>query len=164
MNYRRGFQRLYVVLTVAWVAIACFANQWKAQPRADEGAWFTRNALPKSTFGDDSAVKLPPGAKLMEPPPGYTPDKPTTAPPDEFDQYKVKPNASQSHGTASLSDIVSAESPNSNPQPTAALRYAKGISIALVPPAFGYLMLFQVVPWVWRGFRPATRTTEGDAV
>jgi hypothetical protein len=74
---------------------------------------------------------------ISEPPPGHTLDKPP-AQPDEFDQYKVK------------------AAPSKNPvTPTATIRYAKGISIALMPPAFVYLMLFQVVPWIWRGFKPA---------
>jgi hypothetical protein len=80
MNYRRGFQRLYAVLAVAWAAVVCFAYQWTAQPNADAGDWFAQNAPPKSALGDVSAerMKLPAGAKLVapEPPPGYTLDKP----------------------------------------------------------------------------------------
>jgi hypothetical protein len=95
MNYRRGFQRLYVVLAVLWIVIACFAYRWTPL----EADWFTRNA-PKS----------------------------------EGDPY------AKYGGAVTLSE-------------DSRMRYAKGISIAIVPPTFGYLVLFQVVPWVWRGFR-----------
>jgi hypothetical protein len=139
MNYRRGFQRLYAVLTVAWAAVVCFAYQWTAQPRADGGDWFTQKAPPKSAFG---AGEFPPGMRpdvSVKPPPGYTLDTPP-AQPDEFDQYKVR------------------NAPPKNPAtPTTTTRYAKGISIALIPPASGYLILFQIVPWIWRGFKPGAQ-------
>jgi hypothetical protein len=110
MNYRRGFQRLYLVLSVAWMVVACLAYRWSNQPRSDAGDRFTRNAASQSLSGGGG---------------------------DEFDQYLVK----------------TAPPPNSE-APNGIRRYAKGVSIAFIPPLFGYLILFQVVPWIWRGFKP----------
>jgi hypothetical protein len=150
MNYRRGSQRLYAVLTVVWVAIACVAYQWKAWPRVDSGGRPTRNAPAKSTFGD-----LP-----AEPPLGMLRcDVDATV---DGKRVKVRADIPAGSSPSQIQDAVRAYI-KANPEwdkagwGNATMRYVKGVSIALIPPVFGYLILFQVVPWVWRGFGPSTQ-------
>jgi hypothetical protein len=173
MNYRRGFQRLYAVLTVAWAAVVCFAYQWTAQPKADGGDRFTQNAPPKSALGDFSAERMefPPGMKPLTQPKSALGDVLVESPPGTLlcdidatiDGKRVRVRADIPVGStpAQIRDALRAYM-KADPGwdkagwGNATMRYVKEISIAVLPPAFGYLMLFQVVPWIWQGFKPAT--------
>ena len=90
MNYRRGFRRLYLVLTVAWIV-------WVF--------WFTH--------------------------------------PEDWRLFWPFPSTGIPSGTPRWEIIVAEWSP------------------ALLPPLFGFILLypvlFYVVPWISRGFRPGTR-------
>jgi hypothetical protein len=101
MNFRRGFQRVYAVLTVAWVGVMLFV--------------IPSHRLRFWTPDTDYDALLPP------PPPGYT--------------------------------IIS--SPDS-PKITGAGRVEKSVwlfEVMALPPIAGYLLIFLVAPWIYRGFQ-----------
>jgi hypothetical protein len=103
MNYRHGFQRLYAVLTVAWVAVVLTASI-QDRPRAH-----------KPDIWDQAAA--------------------LSLTPDGYKEWEIE------------NEIL---------LPGVLLHYwAVRSSVAVLPPALFYLFLFHVVPWVYRGFKPA---------
>lgn len=106
MNYRRGFQRVYAVLTVVWAAAMLFAvlsDVW--QP------WYSPilNGGWSSTEDQLRIVR-------SEPLPGQTLDS----------AQQVR-------------------------------RWLWAAGLSTLPPLLGYLILFYLVPWVYRGFRLGTQ-------
>jgi hypothetical protein len=176
MNYRRGFQRLYAVLTVAWVALLLFAlpsdrlKFWSMQPNdwaTVHGPWEKDPALPdQSRYG--TVTPAPPKSKFggipvdepFKPPPLSSEEKPTgkfVPPPLESEG---KP-ANVFEETAKSGDWKIWTESGSDQPPS---RAQKGLWLAgalFGPPVFGYAAIFLVIPWVYRGFRPASTSLTG---
>lgn len=173
MNYRRGLQRLYAVLTVAWVASLLFVL-----PSERLTFW-----IPPIDYGRHSIVQ---------------PDAPGTIP--TFEEFKTRRDAttaSSSSGGAGkdrTSEIERYGSASDVPMPPkgaipvpptangwtvvkeasltnsdvekldAANPAISGLSwvrkimwlagILFLPPVAGYAAMFLIIPWIYRGFRP----------
>jgi hypothetical protein len=137
MNYRRGLHRLYVVFAAAWFLLVLFmvaAERWLWAPwHVLPATWHDQfGGIPVDApkAGDWGAVKEEP---IPPPPSGF--EKP---PSDALDGMlshmpKVKPSA----------------------RPTrSVLRKAGDVAALSLPlPILGYVLLFWVGPWVYRGFR-----------
>ena len=118
MNSRRGFQRLYVVLTLAWAAAVLFT-----QPNDTLKFW---QATPVPTFEELS--------KSLAPPP----------------EIKLGANSA----VAWNSDWKVLE-----PQPASRTQKILWLAqILFIPPAFGYLIAFLLLPWIYHRFHPVTHT------
>jgi hypothetical protein len=123
LNYRRGFHRAYSVLTVAWVGLV-LAVSVRDRPLAV------------------SATSVGPAATL--------PPQPSV------DVTRVhKDGAKANSNWFAANNLLEV-----NPTPlmleasVSPMRYwSTRAGIAGVPPAFIYLLLFYVIPWVYRGFR-----------
>ena len=141
MNYRRGFQRVYAVLAVAWVVGLLFVlpadrlNFWSAQPNETtiHGPWeaYSKGAASAATtdlskYGTVTSNEL----DLSK----YGPGK-----------YRVTTDSGVYEvtvGAAAASDASSRS------------QRALWLSgVLLLPPGFGYLAIFLVIPWIYRGFR-----------
>jgi hypothetical protein len=116
MNYRRGFQRVYAVLTVARVAAVLLTQPhdrlefWQVTPVPTFEEFKKSFPVPAEVkFSANSAVAWDSDWKVLEPQP-----------------------VSRTQKVLWLAQIL------------------------LIPPAFGYLIAFFLIPWIYRGFRPAT--------
>ena len=149
MNYRRGFQRVYAVLTVAWIGVLLLAlpadrvKFWQKQQGeasladVDLGKSGIAITAPPSTLTDaDIAARdksptenapppLPKGAVPL--PPGFTPVPADSFVPDE-------PAAVESRTQ----------------------KFLWLASVLFGPPLAGYAAIFMVIPWIFRGFRAGT--------
>ena len=105
MNYRRGFQRAYLVLAVVWIAATLLLA---ARDRPTHTDW----------------IDVPSG---------------TQAKGDGWDQAAAEYKRD-----------------HQPPYPEELSRYwtVQG-AVVVGPPLVGYLLLFVVVPWIYRGFKPA---------
>ena len=131
MNYRRGLQRLYVVCSLVWVSFMVVVSV---------------RDRPKPI--DYVAVAKKYGATVITEPPETLPadfkdwDKPGQIKPPPGFILDEKPQNSL------VADVK-----------TSPLEYwgiRAGITVA--PPIGGYLLLFSVIPWVYRGFKSGTHT------
>jgi len=141
MNYRRGFQRTYAVLAVAWIALVIFMvtsdrwiwTQWRITPT-------TWDALAKEC----GSVDVPPGEL------GSNPTDPSAIA-DQYirqldQQNRPAQNNNQSVKNGAKTLVVP---PGPKVEWTAAL--------SLPVPVLGYLFLFVVIPWIYRGFKSGTQ-------
>lgn len=156
MNYRRGLQRVYLVLTVAWfllVLLMVVSNRWVWEPWQITPSyapdWFTQNAPHAVDYTalakEAGAISSQPANALPPPPPGYT-----------IDSTRVDSGASRLPPGAKL---VSGSVPQ-QPSAIGVSTFRKVIWItwlSLPMPVIGYLLLFHVSRWVYRGFRPGTQ-------
>jgi hypothetical protein len=147
MNYRRGLQRVYAVLTVAWVAVLLFAlpadrlkfwsatEEWGAsdKPVGNPNDW-TPVKETAIDYGSHSVAPLPPGAILVDP-------------------SRVTPVAPSTLTDADIQKLDAAKGVPFGHSPG-----GKGVWLAgvlFLPPVAGYAAIFLLVPWVYRGFKPA---------
>jgi hypothetical protein len=142
MNYRRGFQRLYVLLSVLWVG-GVLALSIHDRPRTK----IDYDALARQA----GAIQVDPAEvrSIPSPPPGYRLDAPSTPfVPPPLSSYQG--DAPEDRGPLS---IVKSE-----PLPGAIRSFwISSVAVALLPPLALYLFLFYVMAWVYRGFRPRTQ-------
>lgn len=133
MNYRRGLQRFYLVLTLAWVIVLSVAlpadrlNFWSASQRQNPATlpadWFEANKPESGQRAKDYDALAKKYGRTVEPP--------------------------------SDSFVPDVAAPLSTPsRASRALWLAR---VLLLPPAFGYVTVFLVIPWVYRGFRSGTQ-------
>ena len=116
MNYRRGLQRVYAVLTAIWMACVLFTVL--------TGRWEPWQHLQ---------------ADWTPPPPGSWQGPAPIISPEEF----LKKN------TARLSDIDEA----ATQRMLMHQRFGWAFGVSTIPPLAAYLILFFIVPWVYRGFK-----------
>jgi hypothetical protein len=141
MNYRRGLQRFYVVLVICWIAFVVVATQsgrWRPWPYMPRASW----EVPPH----DPAVPAPQGKWEIE---SETPIVPPTS--------ASKPRPTKSDGP----DFVSPEkflhdAALQEERHRSIIRWSWVTGLAIVPSALGYVLLFYVAPWIYRGFRPGT--------
>jgi hypothetical protein len=143
MNYRRGLQRVYAVLTVVWVVVvvAVSLRNW-----SEPNDWVTI----KDEYG--GVPTSPPGKKFVPPPlDSFQPDAPT----GRMGKYSDSDIATPVPGSPDVPlHVVSSEPLSSGHAPRSDWAYWS--MMVLGAPALGYLFLFYVVPWVYRGFAPGT--------
>lgn len=130
-NYRRGFQRVYAILTVVWFAMLLFML-----PAERLEFW----KVPTVALPSDAITVPNPKDSLPPPPPGYTLDEPKKSP-DIWDQ------AAEEYRRAHA---------ESKPE-SRRIKFLWVASVLLLPPLIGYVALFYAVPWIYRGFRPRTQ-------
>ena len=139
-NYRHGLQRLYVVLAISWITFVVVATQsgrWRPWPYMPRASW----ELPPH----DSVVPAPHGQWEIESETPIVP--PVTAP------SPTKTNGPQFVSPEKfLRDAALQEERHRS-----IVRWSWVTGIAIVPSALGYVLLFYVAPWVYRGFRPGTQ-------
>jgi hypothetical protein len=147
MNYRRGFQRIYALLTVGWVAALLFALPpyrlifW--EPPIDYDAL----AITAGATDDSYATRVrDTKAMAVPPPPGYV-----------LDHSKAWYEAREKQtGWASTDDYsTSKQSPPGPLGPSRTGKFLWLTALLFGPPALGYFSLFYVGPWIYRGFRSA---------
>lgn len=148
MNYRRGFQRVYVVCSVLWI-VGVLTISVRNRPR---------------TIDYDTPAKK---AGAIE----VDPSKVTDLPPDAVDVPNTKANTPfvppplSSYKGDAPEDHPAIQSDNgplrivrSEPPPGAVRSYWIARSeIIVLPPSVIYSFVFYIVPWVYRGFRPGTQ-------
>jgi hypothetical protein len=120
MNYRRGFQRVYALLVVLWIAFVLLATQ--------SGKWRPWPYMPRAQWEIDAE-------KAVIPPP-----LPRSAANTNEPVFNVSPEQF-------LRDAAHQEERH-----RAIIRWSWVIGFALLPPIFGYLLLFYVTPWIYQGF------------
>jgi len=180
MNYRVGFQRVYAVLTVAWIALVLLAapadrlkfwstdpGDWvtipweeharRAAPQPKRDPWERPSAAPNEAERAAAAPekKQPQRDPWEEPiaapaPSVVAPKASVRARADSF--IPDKPANSSEGEVVPLSELQRPDEPE--PQS----RWSKGLWLAAVlflPPATGYVLLFHLARWVYRGFRGA---------
>lgn len=146
MNYRRGFQRIYAVLTVGWIATSLFAlppyrlRFWG--PPID----YDPLAIKAGAIDDSYATRVRDTKAMAVPPPGYI-----------LDHSKAWYEAREKQaGWASTDDYsTSKQSPLGPLGPSRIGKLLRLVALLLGPPALGYFSLFYVGPWIYRGFRSA---------
>jgi hypothetical protein len=124
MNYRRGLQRVYAVFAAIWIAGILFAVL--------SGRWEPWHT-PSAPISD----KLPP------PPAGYTP------PPTPGWSFVDEPPKTEPPKTAKIDDIDE----TATQRMIIRQRWSWASGLSTIPPLIFYLILFYVVPWVYRGFK-----------
>ena len=115
MNYRRGSQRLYVVMTGAWIGLLLLALP----------SYRVRFWVAPIDYGKYGVVTTPTGDWFKD----NAPKSIVTQNPDSFEPDP--PTISDSRVGKALWLLV----------------------VTLGPPAMGYIVVFVVVPWIFRGFR-----------
>ena len=136
MNYRRGFQRFYAVVACAWIASISFAilsGSWRP--------WYS----PIFNHGWSSTEDVPPVTVVKsEPLPAGTGTIASLSPStgDKASPFIVSPEEFLRQETAHQHKIR---------------MWSRMTVLALSPPLIGYLVLFFIVPWVYRGFSPKTQ-------
>jgi hypothetical protein len=121
MNYRRGLQRVYAVLTVGWIAVVLFAL-----PAYRQRFWASGFVL--------RYVPLTPEQFRAALDAGFTPDQII-----EYEQMRK---------AATIPKASFSES-----------RIGKAAWLAgvlFLPPISGYVIACFIIPWIYRGFRPAS--------
>lgn len=152
LNYRRGFQRAWVVASVVW-AVAVVAVSIPDQPRqVAVSIPVDYDALAKKAGAIDDWVNVPPAkgkASTFTPPPIESdkgPATPVKLPPPP-PGYTLDPASPSSARTLTDADIARYDRRND------LLKYwGLRSSIAFAPPVIGYLILFSILPWIGRGF------------
>jgi hypothetical protein len=136
VNYRCGFQRLYAVLAIAWVAALLFVL-----PSGRVSFWVADHPVASSAITKRIASN------------GKTYVFPLDATKDEIQElvglsvaWAEVPNGDWQHETKS----DNRPEPLS-PRPGQALWLA---GVLFVPPMLGYATIFLLIPWIYRGFRP----------
>lgn len=184
MNYRRGLQRLYAVLTVAWIATLLFilpsdrVNFWVADHLVASSATIRGKTLDLSQMSDG---QLQAYKEMLEKrgSGGTASESRTKRISTKGKTFIVPGDAAQSEiqriagpgvaWTEVPNDVwqdvaknddwkIWAEGDRSeplSPRPQRALWLA---AVLFAPPLLGYATIFLLIPWIYRGFRPATRT------
>jgi len=138
MNRRRGFFRLYAVLSVIWVIGVLVATP-------TERSKFWRPASPKAAAGRDREYRI--GDTVYH------------FPADVSEERVWNILREKDIVVETTSDGVRVVSSTSQDDGQGAGPKLLGLAkCAVIPPATAYLALFVIVPWVYRGFRPGTRT------
>ena len=142
LNYRRGMQRIYLFLSVLWIA-------------AIAGVSISERPVPvlqatKTQFGDP--IDRPSGGTRVDengnpiPPqkPIYLDDKgnpiPASTPADPWEAAAIEGREEQIHLAA-----------NYNQERVSYWKW-RGVT-AFAPPVTGYVVFFGILPWIGRGFR-----------
>jgi hypothetical protein len=164
MNYRRGFQRLYAVFAVAWIAISLFAL-----PAYRLRFWVV-------PIDDSYAARVRESKALGTLPQGYILDHTFEWTKQQRDQKEAMDALLKKYGTIQppARDWFKENAPPSsspsdwqNVEPTrdsfipdepgfTESRIGKSLwllSLLFGPPVIGYAAIFLMIPWVYRGFR-----------
>jgi hypothetical protein len=132
MNYRCGLQRVYAVLTTAWIIALLFilpADRLKFW-QADQWETLADHAVPMSAAA-------------------ASPQPKSSGQPD------IDYDALAKRAISETSQVKFAATPSSWDQ-SRTHKFLWLMSFLMLPPAVGYAALFLVIPWVYRGFRPRT--------
>lgn len=137
MNYQRGFQRLYVLLVICWIAFVVLATQsgrWRPWPYMPRASWELQTSAipPRGQWEIESETPIVP--PVMTPIPAKTND-PKFVSPEKF-----------------LRDAALQEERHRN-----IVKWSLVAGAAVAPSALGYALLFYVAPWVYRGFKPGAQ-------
>ena len=139
MNYRRGLQRLYAVLAVVWIAGAPFAvlsGSWEPWLKFQGAELYT--AEDRTANVDHSS---PTGWSIANESPKQRPSV-IPAPPLPIGVKMARLRVVDWAATERM---------------RAYQRWIWAGGLLALPPIFGYLILFYVIPWVYRGFKPGTQ-------
>jgi hypothetical protein len=156
MNYRTGFQRLYVAFTVAYIAVISFAlppdrlRFWSVPVRDSVDIDAPNNAA--SQFDPDAFMA---GRKLAEQASqGPNPETPAAPTPrvTVFGDPVIDPPPPPP-GVRFVADPTPETPTVQVPVESRASKLLSLSGILFLPPAFGYALLFFVIPWIYRGFR-----------
>jgi hypothetical protein len=131
MNYRRGFQRIYAVCTALWIALVVAIS------------------IPDQPPNGDFEVHLANGT-ILHFPPGTDPAVIDTIAKRHSQQGASEPSAViflDKDGYPIARSLL-------GPFQARIQYWALRSGIALVPTAVLYILLFLVIPWIHRGFRP----------
>lgn len=169
MNYRRGFQRLYAVFTLAWVVVLLFALPADRLKFWRIGGWDVVSQTPAPAAPPD----LSQYGTVTPAPPRFTPPPLSSLQPEQQAPAPLPPGAIPIQAAAPLPPGATLVDPSQvSPippgyildQPTpAAQTFSESrtgkvmwlAGILLLPPAVGYATIFLLIPWIYRGFRPA---------
>jgi len=171
MNYRRGFQRVYAVLAAVWVALVLLVSirdrpkpiDWSAAAR-ESGGVVDLSSLGFVPDKDQPLASV--GGETFKDRNGHvvTSFDPKDLSPEPSKDAKRSGNISGWSFADEPKPPNKADSPPTLPRdfsgwdtsPEVRTRYwATRSAVGLLPPALLYLFLFQVIPWVYRGFRQA---------
>jgi len=176
MNYRRGLQRVYAVLTVGWIAVVLFAlpsvrlkfwsvqpNDWTSVPGGHlvvDPAEVTSAPSPTPPRGAIKQIEFE--GVIHEFPEDFTDDeirKALTAyAPLTPEQYQAALNAGFTPEQI-IEHEKTRKAATTLQAPFSESRTAKAAWLAgvlFLPPISGYAAIFLLIPWVYRGFRPAS--------
>jgi hypothetical protein len=139
MNYRRGFQRVYLTLAGAWFVLASFmilSYQW---------VWVDWRLTPRTV--DELIRKYRDPDVRPAPPPGYTLDAtPQPKSPPDPDTFMASGGPKKTFTEADVADPAYLRLPLST-----RILWITELGVAF--PLAGYLMLFYLFPWVYLGFK-----------
>jgi hypothetical protein len=150
LNYRRGMQRIYLVLSVLWIGLVVSVS-------------ISERPIPvgratKTQFGDpiDRPAEQPRVNALGDPiSESSAPAGPPAAHPWDKDVV-TEPSPKTNPTFEELARERSAHpSTASEPRQSVARYWETRSAWAFTPPVAGYLILFGVLPWIGRGFRSA---------
>jgi len=134
MNYRRGFQRLYLVFAAGWILAALVV-------------------LPSET------VRFWHAEQQLANPSSSTSDAPAHE--DVVDQIArergtLQTSTERPDQTKKPLRVVSSYYATDATPPESRMRKALWLAgVLIAPPATGYVLLFFLIPWIYRGFKPA---------
>jgi hypothetical protein len=140
MSFRRGFQRVYAVLTIAWIACVLFLL-----PSDRLTFWDAPDDSYAARVRDTKNLENPPpqGA-VLDHSNAWHEEKRRL---DAEQNAKVAANAGLPPGSTIIGMINS-------PDPSSRLEKSEWLfGVLLIPPSSGYLLMFFVIPWIYRGFR-----------
>jgi len=135
MNYRRGFRRLYIVLSLAWIVGVVLVMPWPSRHGI-----YDLDSAHKAGYSDTNIVQYLRSARGL--------DTEQSQALEELLRRRARGELSPKEDTR-LKALIK--------QPSQATRLLIIASWTFVPPIAAYLILFYVVPWICRGFRPATQ-------
>jgi hypothetical protein len=173
MNWRAGFQRVYAVLSVVWIAVVLLAAPtarlkfWATEIDYDALAQQARSGRYRA-----EDIELPPGAKLTDP--GEWLKKHATdsqvspapqrkaewkpPPQDVFTDIDIAAHDSQASRVSTPQSKLSIVKSEPLPITESRLSKIRWLSAMLfLPPVVGYILLFHVFRWVYRGFKPLAK-------
>jgi hypothetical protein len=147
MSYRKGFQRLYAVLSLAWIG-TCLLLLWPRGERGTASGEITPCIVPCSGFIRVSPYLL------------WDRDLRLTFDPSSQEEvhYLSTLSGSEVHRYF-LRQYGTVVGPSGQFGQVGYIVWFRLALLAFGPPLVGYLLLFGVASWIFRGFKVADRKT-----
>ena len=130
MNYRRGFQRIYAMLTLAWIAILLLnlpSDRWDFWRKWDIFDQVAAHPCAVEGHCSEEELKFPWIAARV----------------DQEARLREQPK------WKTLSEYITL----SVPVESRVARFLWLVDLLLLPPTLGYTAFFIMAPWIYRGFK-----------
>lgn len=139
LNYRRGLQRVYAVASILWIAIMLALSIHDRPHRIDYDALAKQARWTEVDPSEVTALPAAPPRQKVDAPIGRYTDADLAPSPGEW----LKNNPARPLPSESWLPY-----------------WTRRAALAVLPPGLGYLFIFWVLPWIWRGFASDTENSK----